>query len=265
MAPASDPQKEVIRQEFTKQAKAYAATPTVADPERVARLIAAVNPGAEARVLDLATGPGYVAMGFAAVAREVIGVDLTAAPLAIAEHMRRERGISNLRFEAADADRLTFPGGAFDVVVCRLAFHHFAEPARALAEMARVCRTGGTVAVEDFLSNEDPVRAEFHNRLERLRDPSHTSALPLSGLLALFRDASLEIEGVQTYPTEQPVDRWFATAQTPPDREAEVRAMFERDAREDLSGLRPFVRQGERFFTHRAAIVVGRKLKRRRE
>jgi hypothetical protein len=41
--------------------------------------------------------------------------------------------------------------------------------------------------------------------------------------------------------------------------------MLERDAREDLSGLRPFVRRGEWFFTHRAAIVVGRKLQRRRE
>jgi len=265
MALASEPQKEAVRQEFTKQATAYAASPTVADPERVERLIAAVNPSAGARVLEMATGPGYVAMGFAAVTREVVGVDLTAAPLAITEKTRQDRGLANLRFETADADRLPFPDGPFDVVVSRLAFHHFAEPARALAEMARVCRADGTVAVEDFTASEDPARAEFHNRLERLRDPSHTSALPWSGLLALLRGAGLEIEEVCSGRITQPVDSWFATAQTPPDREAEVRAMLERDALGDLSGVRPFVREGEWFFTHRPAIVVGRKLERRRD
>ena len=119
--------------------------------------------------------------------------------------------------------------------------------------------------MEDLIASEHPARAEFHNRFERLRDPSHTSALPLSGLLALFRGAGLEIEEVSAGRITQPVDSWFATAQTPPDREAEVRAMLERDALGDLSGVRPFVREGEWFFTHRTAIVVGRKLERRRD
>src|SRR5712692_6795196 len=106
------------------------------------------------RVLEVATGPGYVAMGFAAVAREVVGVDLTEAPLAIAEKPRQEQGLPNVRFQLADASRLPFADGEFDVVVCRLAFHHFAEPPRMLGEMVRVCTPQGTVAVEDIVVSE---------------------------------------------------------------------------------------------------------------
>src|SRR5262249_44176910 len=142
---------QVVREEFTRQAVAYAANPSIADPERIARLVQAVSPTSDARVLEVATGPGYVAMGFAAIAREVVGIDLTEAPLAIAEQRRQEQGLHNVRFQLADAARLPFADGEFDVVVCRLAFHHFAEPPRMLSEMVRVCTPHGTVAVEDIV------------------------------------------------------------------------------------------------------------------
>ena len=60
---------------------------------------------------------------------------------------------------------------------------------------------------------------------------------------------------------KNPVDRWFVSAQTTPDREAEARAMIERDLIEDLSGVRPSRVDGELFFTHRIAILTARKLK----
>src|SRR5688500_6082268 len=69
------PHKDRVRHEFTKQAENYAAASLISDPERVARLVQAVNPAPESRVLEVATGPGYVAMGFATVCREVVGID----------------------------------------------------------------------------------------------------------------------------------------------------------------------------------------------
>ena len=46
----------------------------------------------------------------------------------------------------------TFAHGEFDVVVCRYAFHHFAEPPHVLSEMVRVCAPQGTVAIEDLIA-----------------------------------------------------------------------------------------------------------------
>src|SRR5689334_14261734 len=114
-------QKEIVRRGFTQQALQYAANPLISDPERVARLVTHVRPAPTARVLEVATGPGHVALGFAAVRREVVGIDLTPAPLAIADGLRQERGLTNVRFQEDDAEAAGFAADAFDVVVCRLA------------------------------------------------------------------------------------------------------------------------------------------------
>lgn len=251
----------IVRQEFTKQAEAYAAHPVIASQERAAQLVQVVQPTPHDRVLEVATGPGYVAMAFAACCREVVGVDLTEAPLVIAEQTRQQRGLANVRFETANANQLPFADGSFDIVVCRFAFHHFPQPQRVLDEMVRVCRHAGTVAIEDLVASEHPERATFHNRLENLRDPSHTAALPLSRLLTLFAAAGLEVERVHSGIFPQVLERWLQNAQTPPEQATQVRQMVERDATADLSGLCPFRNEEQQWcFTQRTAIVVGRKL-----
>ena len=251
--------KAVVRESFTRQADIYAVTPTVADPVRIERLLEAVSPAPESRVLEVACGPGFLALAFAQRCREVVGLDLTDAPLAIAEKNSRERGLSNVRFQRGDADHLPFPEGAFDVAVCRFAFHHFEEPGRVLGEMARVCRAQGKVVVEDLVSSEHRARGDYQNRFERLRDPSHTRALAPSELLALFTASGLELERLYSGELVQNLERWLANSQTPPDRAAEVRAMIERDGHEHLSGTCPYLEDGQWFFRQRTLAVVGRK------
>src|ERR1700730_4317621 len=90
--------KDLVREEFTRQANDYAAAPMIRDADHIEKLVNIVAPRPEARVLEIATGPGHVAMAFAKVVREVIGVDLTDAPLKIAERMRQERGLHNVSF-----------------------------------------------------------------------------------------------------------------------------------------------------------------------
>lgn len=252
--------KSVVREEFTKQAAAYAANSSVNSSERVDRLIRAISPSAGARVLEVATGPGYVALGFATVCREVVGVDLTEAPLTIAERTRQERGLNNIRFLEGDAENLPFEDCEFDVVLCRFAFHHFADSSRVLEEMVRVCRPQGTVAVEDLIVSEHPSRGEHQNRFEQLRDPSHKRAYPLGKLIELFAAMGLEVENVYTDALTQEVGRWLSNAQTPSSKAAEAQAMIERDAVEDLSGARPFWRDGKLYFIQRTGTVIGRRL-----
>ena len=101
------------------------------------------------------------------------------------------------------------------MVVCRFAFHHFADPPAVLREMTRVCRQGGTIALEDLVVTEQPERAAYQNRFEHLRDPSHTRAYPLSELLALLTAAGLEVEQVYTDALRQDLEGWLANAHTP--------------------------------------------------
>lgn len=250
----------LIQQEFTRQAQAYATAPSLTDPVRVERLARAIAPSPNARALEVACGPGHVSLVLAGFVGEMTGVDITDAALAIAEQRRQERGIANLRFQTGDAMALPFPDGAFDLVVCRYAFHHFEQPPLALAEMRRMCRADGVVAVEDLIVSEFPDRAAVQNEYENLRDPSHTSAYPLSALLGLFTSARLEVQHVSTDALTPEVESWLERAQTPPERAAAARALIERDEREDLSGTRPFRVDGRLHFTQRTAIVVGRVL-----
>ena len=109
---------------------------------------------------------------------------------------------------------------------------------------------------------EHPARAAYQDRWEILRDPSHVRALPLSELLQLFRDASLETDAVTTADDLTPeVERWLATTRTPPERADEIRHLLQEDLLHDLSGTRPFQdATGKLFFHARTAILTGRKV-----
>lgn len=254
---------DVIRESFTTQAEAFAANPWVTDKERIRRLVAAAHLGGNERVLDIATGPGYIAEAFAGAAREVIGVDLTDAMLAIARERTSRRGVANVSFRAADAQDLPFEDEYFDVVVCRLALHHFQKPLPVLREMTRVCRFDGTVLVEDLFASEFSERAAYQDKWEILRDPSHVRTLPLSELLQLFRDAGLETDAVSTTEDLTPeVERWMETTKAPAERAKEIRRLLEEDRVQDLSGTRPFQdATGKLFFHARTAILAGHKVR----
>ena len=90
------------------------------------------------RVLDVATGPGVVALAASDRGADVIAVDQTESMLAIA----RAAGVDARQ---AEAEQLPFDDASFDAVVAGFLLNHLARPMRGIAEMARVCR--GTVAV----------------------------------------------------------------------------------------------------------------------
>jgi SAM-dependent methyltransferase len=102
--------------------------------------LARVRPGT--RVLDVASGPGYVAAEAARRGATVSGVDVAEAMVAraAAEH-------PDIEFRRADAQSLPFEDGAFDAVVGNFGLPHFGRPERAVAEGARVLAPGGRLAL----------------------------------------------------------------------------------------------------------------------
>ena len=189
--PAADHDAVTIDQ-FTKQAGPFASLHTARTDADILRLIRdAARVGAGSRVLDVACGPGLVALHLAEAAGRVTGLDLTPAMLDKARELQRERGMENLSWDLGRADALPYPDASFDAVVTRFSFHHLVDPAKALAEMVRTCRPGGRVVVCDVYTTT-PEQAAEYDRLERLRDPSHVHALRLEELRALMADASLD-------------------------------------------------------------------------
>jgi len=105
---------------------------------------------AGARVLEVAPGPGYLAVEMARPARlQVTGLDISSTFVEIARERAREAGVK-VEFRQGDVARMPFETGSFDLVVCQAAFKNFPLPLRALAEMHRVLRVGGTALIHDM-------------------------------------------------------------------------------------------------------------------
>ena len=92
-------------------------------------LLDAARVGPGVRVLDVATGPGYVAGAAARRGASVVGIDFSAAMLA--EARRHHPAID---FQAGDAEALPFPDASFDAVVMSFGLLHLGRPDQALAE-----------------------------------------------------------------------------------------------------------------------------------
>lgn len=104
-------------------------------------LLAAVRVGSGTRLLDVATGPGYVAARAAAQGAAATGLDFSETMLAFA----RSRS-PDVDFVQGDATALPFADGSFDGVVAAFVLLHLGAPERAVAEAARVLTPGGRAA-----------------------------------------------------------------------------------------------------------------------
>jgi SAM-dependent methyltransferase len=105
--------------------------------------------GAGQKVLDVAAGNGNAALAAARRWCEVVATDYVPALLERA----RERAAADrlqIAFEVADAEALPFEGGSFDVVLSTFGVMFTPDQARAAAEMARVCRSGGRIGLANW-------------------------------------------------------------------------------------------------------------------
>jgi ubiquinone/menaquinone biosynthesis C-methylase UbiE len=101
------------------------------------------------RVLDVACGTGLVSFRAAeAVGAQgaVVGTDISERMVETVRRIAAERAVGNIVFERADAEELPFADGAFDAAVCALGLMYVPDPMRALCEMRRLLRPGGTAA-----------------------------------------------------------------------------------------------------------------------
>lgn len=213
--------------------------------------------GAEDRVLDVAGGTGALGRHLSRASAGCVVLDVVPEMLDAGAKAAAAEGRRDVLFVEGDAAAMPFRDGQFDVVVTRFALHHMTDPGRALAEMARVCRRGGRVTAIDMVA-ELGAAGDEHNRLERLRDPSHTSALRHDELVALVEAAGVRIDARSERDYAMPVTRWLA--QTHTDAAATERIESALQAELDggaVTGLRPEARDGELAVVQRWALVGG--------
>jgi ubiquinone/menaquinone biosynthesis C-methylase UbiE len=129
---------------------------------QAAELTAGLGDGAE--VLEIAPGPGCLSIEMARAGRvRVVGLDVSTTFVELAITAAQEAGV-DVEFRAGDAADMPFDADSFDLAVSQAAFKNFSRPARALAEIHRVLRPGGTAIIQDM--NRDASASGIANEVK---------------------------------------------------------------------------------------------------
>ncbi|MEU9833827.1 class I SAM-dependent methyltransferase [Streptosporangium sp. NPDC048047] len=129
-------------------ARQRASAPQLATVRRHAARLAGDLP-AGAAVLEVAPGPGYLAVELAGLGFAVTTLDLSRTFVEITAENARQAGV-RVAVHHGDAADPPFTDGSFDLVVCQAAFKNFGRPVRVLDQMHRVLRDGGTAVIHDM-------------------------------------------------------------------------------------------------------------------
>jgi len=246
-------QRDEVVDQFTRQAAQFAHSPAARNEEIVERILRLAEAGPADAALDVACGPGVLACALARQVRHATGIDLTPAMLDQARATQAAAGLKNLQWDLGDVTAMPYPAGAFTIVTCRFAFHHFPHSLPVLLEMKRVCRPGGRIVVAD--SAPSASQADAFNAMERLRDPSHTRALPVDDWRRLFADAGLPTPQVESLRLGLDLDEFLSRSFPREGDDARIRALFEDALVNDTLDVEPRREAGKIRFSVPVAIL----------
>ncbi len=158
-------------------------------------LLDAAAVDARSRVLDVGSGPGYVAAAAAERGAIATGVDVASAMVALARtlHAKVESPAdsapqASLEFVQGDAEELQFVDGSFDAVVGNFAIPHLGRPERGADEFARVLSRGGTVALSTWdVPSASRLPGAFYDAVQEVGAPSPAN-LPAGPSFYRFAD-----------------------------------------------------------------------------
>lgn len=222
-----------VQAQYSRRAEHYERSPVHARGEDLEWIAEAAALTGTERVLDVGAGTGHTAFALASKAAAVTGLDLTERMIGSARKLAAERGLSHVEFIVGDAARMPFADAGFDLVACRFAGHHLADPDAAVAEMARVLRPGGRILFADHIAPEDPDSDAYINRLDVLRDPSHVREWTVAQWQERFRRAGLQAVVLRSWDLRLDVSWWIGQSAPCEESRTKIDRMF-RDANERI-------------------------------
>ena len=190
---------------WSKRANAFRESEPHREGQDLDLVVAWCEPGEGVTALDVATGGGHVARRLREAGCEVVTVDP-------APGMQPD--------VVASAEDLPFEDRSFDVVVCRIAAHHFPDVSAAVAEMGRVSRR--LLVIDDLLFDGEGVE-EAH----RLRDPTHVRSYREDEWREFVSAAGYEVERLELLTGRRlALDPWLDRVEVPAAERWRVRELL---------------------------------------
>ena len=223
------------------------------------KVVQTVSPTKDMAMLEVAAGTCAVSRSFAPHIRSAVCLDATESMLAVGKTEAEKSGLDNMVFVKGFAEELPFLSESFDIVISRLAFHHFTDTESAMREMARVCKCGGLVVMIDMEASEEPYR-DIRDKIETMRDPSHVRNLSLPEMRILLANAGISPLKENITEMQTVLINWMELSRTPNDIRKHIIELMEADlAGKEKTGFEPYRTDKGICFDHRWVMLVGRK------
>jgi len=245
--------KSLAQAQFGQNAAEYLTSKPHAQGKSLDRLVALTRPEPHWHALDVATGAGHTAYAFAPHVARQWATDITDEMLDLVRGEIARRKLGNVRVAHARAEALPFEDGAFDLVTCRVAPHHFDSIAAFLDETRRVLKPGGTFALVDNVVPAGSV-GDYVNAFERFRDPSHLRAWTVEEWRAALAAHGFRIGHEEVLAKEMDFEYWAGRHDQA--MRAFLRAMLEHTTTPVKDVLRPQERDGKLTFRLGEALFV---------
>ncbi|MHC6180969.1 class I SAM-dependent methyltransferase [Clostridium sp. JNZ X4-2] len=208
-------------------------------------------------VLEVAAGTCACGREMASHVKQIICLDATAAMLEIGKKEAEEAGLHNISFVKGYAEELPFLDHSFDVVVSRLAFHHFTSVKMPFAEMARVLKPGGKLILIDMESASEELRRK-EDKIETLRDASHVKNLSIEEMKQLFAGNHLSITLCEKVKMPTVLENWMELTKTPEVMREKIRLLMKEDiSGGEQTGFAPYLKENKIYFDQRWVMLIG--------
>ncbi len=259
--------KARIQDQFGFHAKEYLESKVHSSGKSLAKIVDIIQPKPHWHVLDVATGAGHTGLAFARIVSHVTAIDLTRPMLETAQEQAAINHQLNFDVCQAEAEYLPFKEGAFDLVTCRIAAHHFFSVSKFMTAAARSLKAGGVLVVVDnvvpstfsegkkFRHIEQAGR--YINAFERLRDPSHRRCLGLDEWVEHFYSAGIRLSHSETMMIELAFGPWVARTHISSVDIIRLKSMILHAPQAVKDFLDPQLVGGELTFHLTEGIVVG--------
>ncbi len=229
---------EKTRRHWAGAAEAYLASAVHATGPDLDTIVRFADPRSDEVALDLGCGVGHALARIATKVRLAVGADATSGMLDGARTLLAREGITNALLVITTAERLPFLDGSFDVVVSRLAAHHFFDPGAAFREVHRILRPGGRFVLSDNHAPEDEALDRFINTLEAARDATHVRSHTVAGWRELIEQAGFDVTDESRGTIRIETEPWLARARTPEPEAARVRELLRTAAKPTVDTFR---------------------------
>ena len=167
----------------------------IRDDTHLAVILDLVRDGKYRKILDIGTGTGYLAFPLAEKFPQasIYGIDIAETIVEKNNGIVKEKGISNLVFQAFDGLKYPFEEESFDLIVSRYAFHHFPNVTDSIRQMYKILAKGGKVLISDPMSKEAD-KGRIIDDFMRVKKDGHIQFYSARELERLFVDNGFVLE-----------------------------------------------------------------------